>query len=378
MRAHSVIRHLPFPGIPLRQQRRRILRSVQTTDTTFRDTGIEVDSTFYYRISAVDTAFNESGFSIQASGVPVDTTAPAAPQNLTASDGPGSISLIWGPNAESDLLQYTVFRSTTQGFNPAPSDSLTRVFAPDTTFVDSSVTVNVTHYYVVSALDSLYQESAFSNEDSAKAFDPVPPAAPQNLVATAGNVQVSLVWDQNTEADMFEYIVYRSLTNGFTPTSSDSIVTTVHPDTTFTDVDVVNDQTYFYLVAAVDSFFNASDSSNQASATPAASVAYPWQTKTVMPTARTGPASGVLSGKVYIIGGTIAAARDTVNEEYDPVANTWATKAGFPSDREDFDGAVLIDKLYVVGGSSGGQNSNLTTVEAYKATTDSWETVLCQ
>ncbi|MFC1476906.1 kelch repeat-containing protein [candidate division KSB1 bacterium] len=347
------------------------LTLISYPDSTFRDSLVVVGIPYFYRLSAVDTAFNESGFSLQVTGTPYDSTAPAAPQDLIASDGPGAIDLFWSPNTEADLLQYTVFRSTTSGFTPVPGDSLTRVFPPDTSYIDSSATINVTYYYKISALDSFYQESSFSNEDSAAAFDPVPPAAPVNLIATGGNTLVDLIWYKNTEADLKAYIIYRSITDGFTPGTSDSIGVVLKPDTTFTDNYAVNDQTYFYKIVAIDSFYNYSDTSNQATATPAPAIAYPWQTKTAMTTARYASISGVLSGKIYTIGGE----GSNANEEYDPDLDAWTAKTDLPNppDREYIGGDVIADKLYIVGGSKGG--TYYTTVEAYKASTDTWETI---
>ena len=52
-----------------------------------------------------------------------------------------------------------------------------------------------------------------SNDDSATPTDTTP-AAPTTLVATAGDAQVSLNWDDNTEADLAGYNVHRATTTG--------------------------------------------------------------------------------------------------------------------------------------------------------------------
>ncbi|MFC1563512.1 kelch repeat-containing protein [candidate division KSB1 bacterium] len=349
---------------------------VSSPTVTYRDSGLVIDSTYYYKIAAIDTAYNYSGFSTQDFGTVVDTTPPNAPQNVTAADGPDNVLLEWDQNTEADLLKYTIYRSITPGFSPAPGDSLYTAASTDSAFTDTSAAVGITYYYRISASDSLNQESSFSNEASATPFDPLPPAAPTNLIASAGNAQVSLIWDLNAEADMDTYIIYRSLTPGFTPESSDSIGVNTHPDTTFTDINVFNNTTYYYKIAATDTVNNLSAFSNEASATPVPLLDYPWQIKAVMTTARFASASAAYDGKIYVAGGrdgTGPNAITEVTEEYDPVTNSWAAKTDMLTTREDFAGDILFDRFYVVGGEA--SNANLTLVEAYRPTTDSWETM---
>jgi hypothetical protein len=72
----------------------------------------------------------------------------------------------------------------------------------------------------------------------------VVPAAPACLAATAGNGFVSLVWNASSSAD--SYNVKRSLTNG-------SYVTlTTTTATNFTDVGVIGQTTYYYVVSGIN------------------------------------------------------------------------------------------------------------------------------
>jgi autotransporter-associated beta strand protein len=85
-----------------------------------------------------------------------------------------------------------------------------------------------------------------------------PPAAPLNLVASAGNAQVTLNWS-NT---IGEVLVNRSTTNGGPYTLVGSTT-----GTTYTDTGLLNGTTYYYVVSATNSNGQGPDSS-QASATP--------------------------------------------------------------------------------------------------------------
>ena len=55
---------------------------------------------------------------------------------------------------------------------------------------------------MVTALDEVPNESGYSNEASATPADTEAPAVPANLVATAGDTEISLDWDDNAEPDL--------------------------------------------------------------------------------------------------------------------------------------------------------------------------------
>lgn len=86
--------------------------------------------------------------------------------------------------------------------------------------------------------------------------------SPTNLVATAGNSQVSLSWDAVTNAT--SYKVYRTTTSGLNYELISENVT----DTTYCDNSAKNGTTYYYVTTAVNSSV-VSSYSNEAFATPA-------------------------------------------------------------------------------------------------------------
>ena len=92
-----------------------------------------------------------------------DTTPPAAPADLTATADDTSISLDWADNGEQDLASYTVYRSTTSG------SGYVRIASDLTTsaYTDATVSDGVTYYYIVNAVDTAANESAYSAEVSA-------------------------------------------------------------------------------------------------------------------------------------------------------------------------------------------------------------------
>ncbi len=94
---------------------------------------------------------------------------------------------------------------------------------------------------------------------------PAPPAAPTGLAATPAGNQVSLTWNPNTEPYLAYYKIYRNQTSGFIPSSADSIGRVNRPSAAFIDTGLVVG-TYYYKVAAADSFMSVSAASSQASA----------------------------------------------------------------------------------------------------------------
>ncbi len=90
-----------------------------------------------------------------------------------------------------------------------------------------------------------------------------PPPTPQNLVASPGDGRVTLSWSAALGAT--RYIVKRSAVPGGPYTTLSSNV----KGNAYSDVNVVNDTPYYYVVAAANSLGQSGDS-NEASATPSA------------------------------------------------------------------------------------------------------------
>jgi cellulose 1,4-beta-cellobiosidase len=117
------------------------------TSTSYTDTSVTNGTTYYYVVSALDSA-GESANSAQVSAKPVaPATAPATPTGLSATPGNAQVALSW--SASSGAAGYHVKRATTSG------GPYTQIAAPtSTSYTDTSVTNGTTYYYVVSALDS--------------------------------------------------------------------------------------------------------------------------------------------------------------------------------------------------------------------------------
>lgn len=101
-------------------------------------------------------------------------------------------------------------------------------------------------------------------------------------------------------------------------------------------------------------------------------------TKTPMPTARLMFMTGVVNGKIYVIGGrrvwTTGVDLGTV-EVYDPLSDTWETKAPMPKPRTNAGVCVFDDKIYIIGGIKDSSVFNFSNdLQIYHPNTDTWDT----
>jgi fibronectin type 3 domain-containing protein len=237
--------------------------------TSFTDTGRTNGTTYYYTVAAVN-AVGVSPQSNEASATP-RAAVPSAPTGLAASAGNGLVALSWTvPNSDggSPITGYDVYRGTSPGGESA-TPVATNVAS--NSFTDSGLTNGTTYYYKVAAVNAA-GTSPQSGEVSATPQPAVTvPSAPQSLAATGGNGAVQLSWTAPAStggAAVTGYNVYRGTSAGgeaATPVATN--VTT----TSFIDNPLTNGTTYYYTVKAVNSA-GVSPASNEASATPRATV----------------------------------------------------------------------------------------------------------
>jgi len=101
-----------------------------------------------------------------------------------------------------------------------------------------------------------------------------------------------------------------------------------------------------------------------------------WTPKANMPTARHFLAAAAVDGIIYAIGGSGAGVPGTVVlpvEAYDPKTDTWTTKANLPKGRGILAACAVDGIIYAIGGQIG-TGARVATVEAYDPKTDQWTT----
>jgi N-acetylneuraminic acid mutarotase len=110
-----------------------------------------------------------------------------------------------------------------------------------------------------------------------------------------------------------------------------------------------------------------------------------WESRTPMSVPRNHAFSGVVNGKIYVIGGRtghgfiLSATNTDVVEEYNPVSNTWnVPKERMPTARSGGASGTDGRRIYVAGGEVTTKElvGAFRAVEAYDPVTNSWSKLL--
>ncbi len=236
--------------------------NADTSKTIF---GLANGTNYYFRVTAVDSAFQVSAYSNEVSTSPVDAVPPAVPQSLiVTAGGHAQITIKWKPNSDLDFRRYRIYRNTSP--NASLQIDSTSGGITDTIRTYTGLIPGTMYYFRVGAVDTSFNVSAYSNEASAVPLDLMNPASPQNLTAIAGNAQIVLTWNRNSESDFKRYRIYRS-TSPNASIQSDS-TNGGSTDTIRTYTGLVPGTTYYFRVTAVDTSLNVSTYSNEVSAIP--------------------------------------------------------------------------------------------------------------
>lgn len=130
------------------------------TTTSYIDTGLSNGTTYYYKVTAVNSA-GESARSTEASVTP-RLTPPLAPTKLNAAGSNKQVSLSW--SAVAGAASYNIYRSTSSGGEI--KIATTPATITTTSYTDTGLANGTTYYYKVTAVNAA-GESGKSNEASA-------------------------------------------------------------------------------------------------------------------------------------------------------------------------------------------------------------------
>ncbi len=231
-----------------------------TTSTTISLVGLNPSTTYYYEVFAVNSLGDSPPSSVvSATTLGTSPGAPPAPTGLTATAASSSqIDLSW--NAVSGATGGYLIDSSLTGV----AGSFTQIASTTSTTISQiGLNPSTTYYYEVFAVNSA-GDSPPSNIVFATTLGTSSgtPPAPTGLTATAASSsQINLSWNTDSGATG-GFLVYRSTnaTSGFS-----EIGTTAAGVTTYSDIGLTANTTYYYEVFAVNSVGD-SGASNIASA----------------------------------------------------------------------------------------------------------------
>ena len=230
------------------------------TASGYVDDGLTNGETYYYRLTAVDGAGNESAVSAEVVAEPRDNVAPDAPTALGAEVEDNSALLEWTASTASDVEGYYVYRSTASFSAPGQATRVNAELASSTAYQLTGLTNGQAYALRVTAVDASGNESDLSAEITLTPEDTTPPEAIAGgeieVIPGEENILIRFP-DGSTEAiaggdDVADYDVYY----GSSP-FSDTTAVTLLPGTfgpgdeaTIDDLDV--GETVYIRIVPVD------------------------------------------------------------------------------------------------------------------------------
>ena len=196
---------------------------------------------YYYRVTSLDLLGQAGPPTTSAVAIPLDLTAPQAPQGLevTANEPADRLELRWLPvtrdvegHPEAGIAGYRTYRyesPSDPNEKPVEVDGSISFDSPYVTATDADPVLRSrygekTYFYRLEAQDSSGNLSFWSVAASGYLKDIIPPAPPRGLAAEGFEEFIRLEWDRNSEPDMDGYLIYRSFCHlGSWPSCQDEI-----------------------------------------------------------------------------------------------------------------------------------------------------------
>ncbi|MBP1727926.1 MAG: Fibronectin, type domain protein [Deltaproteobacteria bacterium] len=231
-------------------------------------TGLAAGTTYYYIVTAVNSA-GEGPASVQVAATTLAAipapAAPAAPTGVSAAGGASQATISWP--AVSGATSYNIYWSSTPGVTMTNG---TKVAAATSPYVKTALSAGTTYYFIVTAANSVGESAASSQVTATTSAPPLSvPTAPTGVTAAGGANQVSISWA--AVAGATSYNIYWSTAAGVT-TSGTKITTTSSP---YMQNGLAAATTYYYIVTAVNAAGQSVASAQVSAATNAPVVTIP-------------------------------------------------------------------------------------------------------
>lgn len=244
---------------------------ISATASPYVHTGLNAGTTYYYVVTAVNSA-GESSASAQVSAstsvTPPLPSVPAAPANVQATGGTKQVAVSWSPVAGAD--SYNIYYATASGVTKATGTKIADATSPA---VHTGLSDGTTYYYVVTAVNQAGEGPA-SVQVAAKTITPAPvpvvPSVPTGVTASGGANQVTISWP--AVAGATSYNIYRSTASGVSTANGTKLAGVTSP---YTNTGLAAGTTYYFVVTAVNSAGESGASAQASAATNPAPPAVP-------------------------------------------------------------------------------------------------------
>jgi hypothetical protein len=135
----------------------KLLTKTPVTATEYDDRFFDFGKPYYYFVRAVSTGTQSEPIEGAESNIlkftATDTFAPAPPSSITIAAAPGTISIFFAVNLETDVTGYRIYRSTNRELPLAQWTLLTPDLLKTNTFQDAKVESGKAYFYYLTATD---------------------------------------------------------------------------------------------------------------------------------------------------------------------------------------------------------------------------------
>jgi fibronectin type 3 domain-containing protein len=255
--------------------------------TPYIDTGLSASTTYYYKVSAYNSAGESSQSSYDSattqSSSSGTSSTPGIPRNVTATaQSSSSIQISWNaPSSGGTPTWYNIWRSTSAY---GTYTEIGYVSGSTTSYTDTGLNASTTYYYKVDAENNDVRSSQSSYDSattqSSSSGTPSTPGTPRNVTATAqSSSSIQISWNAPSSGGTPAYYnIWRSTSAYGTYTE----IGYVNGSTTsYTNTGLNASTTYYYKVDAANS---AGSRSSQSSYDYATTLAATWTPPSIVGT----------------------------------------------------------------------------------------------
>ncbi|UCD17898.1 MAG: fibronectin type III domain-containing protein, partial [Candidatus Zixiibacteriota bacterium] len=177
----------------------------------YEDRAVALVDKYYYRVSALDLAGNESHLSARAVSIFKNTYPPIPPQEVTAESRPDAIYIQWAANPEEDVRGYYVYRADRLNGELAQVSPL---LPGDTTWyldTDPYLSPLGRYFYYVQAINYSDLASGYSEMVIASPKTIEGPEPPLSFYGYQDINFIRLLWTPKDDNIVAGYHVYRAV-----------------------------------------------------------------------------------------------------------------------------------------------------------------------